>query len=101
MPSSSRSHNDDEDDEEFDEDDLPEGVYLDDADEDFVGSSGSDGRTFPCPHCGHAVSQGASYCVRCEQSISREDSRGEHKPLWIWLCLFLALIAAVFWIIPF
>ena len=48
-----------------------------------------------CPYCREPVYEEAQYCPRCENSISTED-RGERKPLWIWVCLILAVIAAVF-----
>ncbi len=72
-------HWDDED------DDLPEGVYHD-ADD---GPS-----TVPCPYCREPVYESAQFCPRCENYLSKEDARGDRKPMWLWVCLILALLAA-------
>ena len=100
MPRSSRPRNDDEDDDEFDEEELPDGVYLDDHEEESEDSDASS-PTISCPYCGYQVYEGASYCVRCENFISKEDAPAEQKPVWIWICLLLALLAALFWVVPF
>lgn len=95
MPRSRRPDPADDEDEDWDDDELPEGVYYDDAeDED------PDSYTVKCPYCGHAVHEDAQFCVRCENYISREDSPHGGRPWWIWVCLVLALGAAVFWIMP-
>ena len=85
----------DRDEEEYEDDDrpleegedLPEGVYLDEDDDPAV----------PCPHCGHPVYEGASFCVKCENFISREGGLADRKPAWVWVCLALALAAAAWW----
>lgn len=75
-----------EDDWDDEDGDLPEGVYHD----------ADDGGppTVPCPYCREPVYESAQFCPRCESYISREDARGDRKPLWIWVCLILALLAA-------
>ena len=67
-----------------DEDDLPEGVYHDDPDVTV---------TVPCPYCRNPVPEEAQFCGRCENYISTEDAPPDRKPVWVWVCLFLALAA--------
>ena len=78
----------DDDPDEFDE--YPEGVYRDDPDDD---------PTTPCPYCREPVYEGASYCPRCENYLTREDAPPAAKPTWVWVCLILALAVAVLWVI--
>jgi predicted nucleic acid-binding Zn ribbon protein len=74
------------DDDPDDEDDLPEGVYHDDPDETV---------TVPCPYCREPIPEGAQFCGRCENYISREDAPADRKPAWVWVCLILAVAATV------
>lgn len=76
-----RDHSSDD----WDEDDLPEGVYHDPE----------SGLTRACPYCRELVPDDAQFCGRCENYISLEDSPASRKPLWIWVCLILALGVAV------
>lgn len=73
----------DHDPEDWDDDaeDLPEGVYLDP----------DDGLTVPCPYCREPVPESARFCGRCENYLSKEDAPADPKPLWVWVCLILAL----------
>jgi hypothetical protein len=83
-----RDHDDDRDDDWADDgEDLPEGVYLD-PDED---------PSVPCPYCSEPVFEGASYCVKCENFISKQDAPADRKPAWVWVCLVIALAIAVLW----
>lgn len=80
-----RDDDPDDSDDDFDADEYPEGVYRDDADDPSV----------PCPYCREPVYEGAQFCPRCENYLSREDAPRDAKPLWVWVCLALALAAAV------
>ena len=79
-----RRRDDPNDDDDFDDDELPDGVYHDDAP-----------AMAACPYCREPVYEEAQYCPRCENYISA-DHRRDGKPLWVWVCLILALLAAVF-----
>jgi len=81
-----RRHNPDPDEDDFDDDELPDGVYHDDADEP---------STLPCPYCREPVYEGAQYCPRCENYLSKEDTPGERKPTWIWILLIVTLLASI------
>lgn len=85
-----RYRDQDEDDDEWDDDELPDGVYAEDED---------DGEpTVPCPYCKHEVLETAQYCPRCENYISKEDAPREPKSgFWI-VMMLLALIAALAWV---
>ena len=74
-------------DDDWDDEDLPEGVYRD------------DGGTEVCPNCGAEVYEGSPYCPRCETYISQEDSPPDRKPTWVWVCLILSLGMAVLWVV--
>ena len=76
-------------DDDDDDDDLPEGVYHDPDDGLFV----------PCPYCREPVPEAAQFCGRCENYISAEDAPADRKPVWVWVCLVLALGAAVLMVI--
>lgn len=72
-------------DEDFDEDDLPDGVYHDD-----------EPAMVACPFCREPVYEEAQYCPRCENYLSTEDRGGSNpKPFWMWVCLILALAASL------
>ena len=77
-------HRDEPDDDEDFDDELPDGVYHDDAP-----------AMIACPYCREPVYEEAQYCPRCENYISAEGRR-DGKPLWVWVCLILALLAALF-----
>ena len=70
-------------DDDFDDDELPDGVYHDDAP-----------AMAACPYCREQVYEEAQYCPRCENDISAEDRR-DGKPLWVWVGLILALAASL------
>lgn len=78
-------HRPEPDDDDFDDDYLPDGVYHDDQP-----------TTVKCPHCGEDVYEEAQYCPRCESYISPESRAGTGKPMWVWVCLILALLASLF-----
>ncbi len=73
-----RFESDDED------EDLPHGVYHEDTP-----------ALVACPYCREAVYEEAQYCPRCENFISAEDRNGNAKPVWVWVCLILALLAVL------
>lgn len=80
-----RHRDEPDEDDEFDDDDLPDGVYHDDAPV-----------MVACPYCREPVYEEAQYCPRCENYISAEDrGAGNAKPLWVWVCLILALAASL------
>lgn len=81
---------DDEDRDDDNDAEFPDGVYADD-----------DEPTVPCPYCGQDLYEGADYCSRCENYISREDAPPDKKPVWLWVGLILALAAALMWVLPF
>jgi predicted nucleic acid-binding Zn ribbon protein len=70
---------------DFDDDELPDGVYHDD-----------EPALVKCPHCGEEVYEEAQYCPKCENFISVESRASDAKPMWIWVCLILALLASLF-----
>jgi len=78
-----RRESDEDDDDEFDDNYLPDGVYHDDAP-----------AMVACPYCREPVYEEAQYCPRCENYLSTEE-RGDRKPTWVWVCLILATLAAV------
>lgn len=75
----------DEEDEDFDDGELPDGVYYDD-----------EPAMVSCPHCREQVYEEAQYCPRCENYIGVERRGDDAKPYWIWACLILALLASLF-----
>ena len=95
MPRTTRDDNpedwDDDGPEDWESDDDEQPEEFDDEDGD------PDERTIPCPYCREPLFEDAEYCGRCENYISRESTPGESKPAWIWICLILALGAAIFW----
>lgn len=70
-----------------DEDELPEGVYYDEEEP-----------TAACPYCREPIYEGAQYCPKCENYLSREDQPPAAKPAWVWICLILALLASL-WVL--
>ena len=80
MPRRPEPDEDEEDDDFGDEDELPEGVYHDE-----------EPATVACPYCGEQVYEGAQYCGRCENYISKEDAPANSRPTWIWVLLILCL----------
>jgi hypothetical protein len=83
-----RTRDDDPDD--WDEDELPEGVYYDD-----------EIPTVPCPYCKAEISEEAQWCPRCENYLSSEDappSARRWSPFLI-VVMVLALGAALWWVL--
>ena len=86
-----RSRDTEPEDDEWDDDELPDGVYHEDED---------DGEpTVKCPYCGNEVVETAQYCPRCENYISKEDAPTQPKSWFVMILLALALLAALSWAI--
>ncbi len=70
-----------------DSDELPDGVYHDDAIP-----------TVPCPHCRREVSEEAQWCPHCENPVSAGDA--PLRRTWFWIAMMvLALAAAALWML--
>ncbi len=68
---------------DWDEDDLPDGVYHDDGVATVTG-----------PHCRREVAEDAVWCQHCENLIEEESPRRT----WFWIVMMLlALGAAALW----
>jgi hypothetical protein len=77
-----------DDDDDFDEDELPEGVYHDD-----------ELPTVACPHCGGEVLEDSPRCPHCERYLSREDVPAQPRS-WFWgVMMAIALVAALWWVL--
>ena len=77
-----------DDDDDFDEEELPEGVYYDD-----------ELPTVTCPHCGREVLEDSPRCPHCENYLSREDAPAQPRS-WFWgIMMVLALLAAFWWVL--
>lgn len=83
-----RRHVEPDDEDDGDDEWVPDGVYHDD-----------EAAYVSCPHCGAEVYEDAPYCPRCETYLTREDAPADRKPTWVWVCLLLALGAALFWVV--
>jgi hypothetical protein len=71
---------------DWDEDDLPDGVYHDE-----------DIPTVPCPYCRREISEEAQWCPHCENHVSQEDAPPRS---WFWaVMMLLALGAAMLWVL--
>lgn len=73
---------------DFDDDELPEGVYYDE-----------ELPTVDCPHCGREVLEESPRCPHCENYLSREDAPPQPRS-WFWgVMMVLALLAAFWWVL--
>jgi hypothetical protein len=70
---------------DWDEDDLPDGVYHDE-----------DVATVPCPYCKREIFEEAQWCPHCENHVSQEDAPPSQRS-WFWIVMMLLALAAAFW----
>src|SRR6185437_9206885 len=84
--------NDEDDDENEADLDEREDPDTDDADWNL------DPHVVECPYCAEEVSEDALKCPHCGTYISKEDSRGDRKPIWMIVGMVLVILILLSWI---
>lgn len=80
-----RRRDEDDDADDWDDDELPDGVYYDE-----------DIATVTCPHCRREVAEDAAWCPHCENPVTEQSPPRS----WFWVVMMtLALAAALWWVI--
>jgi len=78
------SYDPSEEEEEWEDRDLPLEADMDDAEEE------DSADTLPCPHCGRLIFDQSEICPHCGQHLST-GSLASGKPLWIIVAALAAL----------
>lgn len=78
----------DEPEDDYEDDDLPEGVYHDD-----------EPPTVPCPYCRKEVAEDAERCPYCENYLSGEDAPPQPRSRFMVVVMIFALLIVAYWVI--